>query len=230
WPNAGFNISLFSETQIKRPYSFFTIANEQSKIIQDRSLLVLPRLGFRWQNKVNYFEVGGQYGREINALNGYRFTTQGVVVECLASSTETFQACINRNSDPDEGGTITADSEVTPLQADRPRAGLYWKSNLSVSLPFTSKVKYEWEQTGDFFFVNFAKDTSVDTRVRNLSKHRLSFVIWPSVSIGPALDLLIYQNKINRDWLFQRQFGFETKVSFDIFNRREKGEQVKHKP
>ncbi len=230
-PNLGINLSLYTETQLQRPYSVFSLASgDPLRITQGRSLAVLPRLGIRWQNTVNAFELGAQYGREINALEGYRFNTEGVVVECAANSQQTFSDCIAENSDPDNGGSITKDSEVTPLLADRPRAGLYWKTNFAFELPFTSKVKYEMEQTGDFFFVNFGRDTTVDTRFRNISKHRLSFIIWPSVSIGPTLDLLMFQNKINKDFLFQRQFGIETKISFDLFNRREKDVQLKHKP
>ena len=55
-------------------------------------------------------------------------------------------------------------------------------------------------------------------------------MVWPNFSIGPTLDLLMFQNKINRNFFFQRQIGFETKLTFDIFNRREKGVQVKPKP
>jgi hypothetical protein len=51
-------------------------------------------------------------------------------------------------------------------------------------------------------------------------------MIWKNFSIGPALDLFMYQNKVNRNFLFQRSFGIETNISFDIFNRREKKAQI----
>jgi hypothetical protein len=37
----------------------------------------------------------------------------------------------------------------------------------------------------------------------------------------------MYQNKVNGNFLFQRQFGIVTKINFDIINRREKKSQVK---
>ena len=114
------------------------------------------------------------------------------------------------------------------LTEDRPRAGLYWKSNFSI--PFGSRVKYIFEDEGDFLFVKFSKDTTLDTRFRDISKHSLSFSIFPSLSIGPTLRLLLYQNKINHHFLVQREFGIETKFSFDLFNRREKGVQFRNKP
>lgn len=228
-PNIGLNLSVYAETQLTHPFTDFELATgDKMRIGQDRSLFLLPRFGVRWQGLANSAEVGFQAGREINALSGYRFTTATGEVECLAKDSPSFSKCIKDNSDPAMNGMITKDSGHAVLLDDRPRAGIYWK--LIVSRPFTPRVKYELEETGDFFFVNFSQDTSVDTRFRSISKHRLSFVVWPSVSIGPALDLLLYQNKIHRDFLFQRQFGFETRISFDVFNRREKGAQFKHKP
>jgi hypothetical protein len=122
---------------------------------------------------------------------------------------------------------ITKDSAATALSQSRPRAGLYWKFNLSI--PFNPKVKYELTQEADFFF-NFGQDNATDTRYRDISKHSLKFAVWPSLSIGPSLSLLLYKNKVNGDFLFQKVFALETSLSFDLFNRREKVVQIKHKP
>ena len=104
--------------------------------------------------------------------------------------------------------------------------------NIPIS-PFGTKVKYELNQEenqeADFFF-NFSQDNATDTRFLDRSKHSLKFMIWPSFSIGPSLRLLLYQNKVNRDFLFQKQFGFEANFSFNLLNRREKVVQLKHKP
>jgi len=86
------------------------------------------------------------------------------------------------------------------------------------------------DEEADFLFVNFRQDMSIDTRFRDISKHTLGFSIWPSISIGPTLRLFLYQNKVNRDFLIQKEFGIETSISFDIFNRRETGVQFKYKP
>lgn len=229
-PNLGAVFSVHGETQLQQPFSTFTLgtpAGDQKRISQGRSLLLLGRLGMRWQNKANSLEVGGQFGRETKALRGYRFENQGVVFECLVSSTQTLSDCIKVNSTP-PGGLITVDSRATALLQGRPRAGIYL--NHAFSIPFSAKVKYEVTQDADFFFINFHRDTTIDTRFRYQSKNRLSFMVWPNFSIGPTLDLLLYQNKVNRSFLFQRQFGIETKLSFEIFNRREKGAQIKQEP
>jgi hypothetical protein len=224
-PNIGAVFSVHGETQLEQPFSAFNLntdAAEQIRIQQKRGRLVLGRLGFRWENRKNTFEIGGQAGREFRALAGYHFENPGADVDCLVTFNQTLSACIKANSKPP--GLITATSIPTAILQGRPRAGLYWSHNFS--FPLGSKLKYEVTQDADWFFVKFHRDTPIDTRFRYNSKNRLSFQIWPNFSIGPALDLFIYENKRNRNFLFQRTLGIETKLNFDIFNRREKGAQV----
>lgn len=228
-PNIGLNLSLHAETQLQRPFSNFTLDNENKDpltIYQSRSMVLLPRLGLRWQNREHFIEFGGQGGKEFKAFRGYAFETASGEILCTVNPDQSIEDCITENSKTALG--ITKGSPVRVLREDRPRAGIYWKSNFSI--PFGSRVKYIFDDEGDFLFVNFRKDTTLDTRFRDISKHSLSFSIFPSISIGPTLRLLLYQNKVNRDFLVQREFGIETKVSFDIFNRRETGVQFKNKP
>jgi hypothetical protein len=145
----------------------------------------------------------------------------------VPNAAETFAACITRLSKPPVA--ITKDSVATALSVTRPRAGMYWKVILSIPL-FSPKVKYELNQEADFLFVNFRQDNDTATRYWDYSKHSLKFSIWPSFSIGPSLRLLLFQNKVNKTFLLQKEFGLETSFSFDLFNRREKGVQLKHKP
>jgi hypothetical protein len=229
----GITFTLHVETPLQQPFTTFTLGTKDKdplKITQNRSVLLLPRIGMRWQNGDNFFEVGGQVGREIQAFSGYRFNTQGSIVECLPSATQTFAACITEKS-TSPMTAITKDSVATAIFRNRPRAGLYWKYGLSI--PFGSKVKYDINQEGnqeaDFFF-NFDQDNSADTRFLDRSKHSLKFTIWPSFSIGPSLQFLLYRNKVNHDFLFQKQFGFEANFTFNLSNHREKMVQIKHKP
>jgi hypothetical protein len=223
----GISLSLHAERPLQRPFTNFKLGTgDRLKITQDRGLLLLPRFGLRWQNRSNSLELGAEVGEEINALNGYRFVTKGSPVECLPNATETFANCITRLSKAPLTA-IAKDSVATAILDNRRRAGFYWKSSLSI--PFGAKVKYELKQEADFFF-NFHEDNTSDTRYRDLSKHSLKFMIWPSFSIGPTLQLLLYQNKVKRDFLFQKKFGLEANFSFDLFNPREKSVQLKHKP
>jgi len=227
FPNVGIVSSVRGETQLEQPFSAFNLSTEaedQIRITQKRGLLLLGRLGLRWQNRSNSFEIGVQAGREMRALRGYHFENpDGTSFECLVKSAQTLGECITENSKP-PAGLITASSIPSALLQGRPRAGIYWNHNFS--FPILSNLKWEFSQDADFFVVNFARDTSIDTRFRYNSKNRLSFKIWKNFSIGPALDLFMYQNKVNRNFLFQRSFGIETNISFDVFNRREKKAQI----
>ncbi len=223
----GINFSFYVETQLQRPFTDFTLGTgELLKVTQSRSVLLLPRIGLRWQKGSNSFEGGLQAGREVNALAGYRFTTNGSTVECLPNVAETFADCIKRLSKP-PATAISKDSASSALLLNRPRAGFYWKSSLSIL--FSKKVTYELTQTADFFF-NFSQDNATDARYRDESKNSLKFNIFPSFYIGPSFRWLLYENKINKKFLFQREFGFETTFSFNLFNHREKVVQIRNKP
>ena len=226
-PNFGPVFSVHGETQLEQPFSAFNLNTdeaEQVRIPQKRGALLLGRLGFRWQNRTNTAEAGVQFGREFRALRGFHFDNpDGNDQECLVSSAQTLDDCIAFKSGPLER-SITANSSPSALLQARPRAGIYW--NHRFSFPIGSKIKYEATQDADYFFVRFHQDTSIDTRFRYNSKNSLRFMIWSNFSIGPALELFIYQNKVNGDFLFQRTLGIETTLNFDVFNRREKKSQI----
>jgi hypothetical protein len=237
-PNAGVVLSAHAETQLERPFSSFQLNTgndeDQIRIFRKRSLTLLARIGMRWQSRSNSFEIGGQWGREMRALKGYRFDNpDGSSFECLVASGRTLGKCIDDNSEPPDD-PITMNSVGNALIQGRPRAGIYW--NHAFSIPFGPKLKYEVTQDADFFFVTFARNTTVDTRFRYNAKNSVKWTIWPNFSIGPTLELLMFQNhkgfdpvlqeQTGRKFLFQRTFGIEAKVNFDIFNRREKLAQI----
>jgi hypothetical protein len=222
----GMSFSLYTETQLQKPFSTFTLGTDSLKVAQDRSLMLLPRAGLFWRNGTNAFTAGIQYGRELKSLVGYRFISPAGTFECLPQVNQTFADCIKKLSSGNNP-KVTINSDAFPIVGNRPRAGFYWTS--AFTLPLNSKMKYEFSDKGSFFF-NFSNDNATDTRYRSDSKHSLKFMIWPSLSIGPSLRLLLYRNKVNKDFLFQKEFGFETSFAFDLFNRREKEVQIKHKP
>jgi hypothetical protein len=239
-PHLGLVLNIHNETPLERPAATFALATQtivdsvnnikvtdRLTISQDRDWLFLPRVGVRLQSKSSTIEGGLQAGWDFKSLSGYRFDTQGTMDECRPTATESLADCIKRKSNP-PGATITKDSIGTPILEDHRRAGVYLKTNLSI--PFNSKITYQLDQEANFFFVSFHTDNPVDTWLLDKSKHRLLFNVFPSLSIGPSLELLFYKNKVNRDLLRQSQFGFETTFSFDLFNRREPGVQIKHKP
>ena len=241
-PHAAFVFSVHLETPFRRPIDTFFLSSrhvvdplnnisvrDRLEITQERGFLVLPRVGVRWQNRdTTYFEVGFQRGKEFDAFTGYQFVTgNNAPVKCVPDAKKTIVSCIEDKS-KDPNPTITKNSIASAILMDRPRSGFYWKSNFT--LPFGSRVKYEFSDEGDFFAKNFDTDLVTDTRIRDYSKHSVKFFVWPNLSFGPALNLLLYQNKINKNWLTQKQFTLEATMSFDFFNWREKKVQLTNKP
>lgn len=229
----GINFSLRAETPFLRPFTDFDLGTstlgktDQLRVSQGRSLLLLPRVGLRWQSGANSLEVGGQIGGELRAVTGYRFVTQGVAVECPPNAAVSFAKCVETLSKAPQT-SITIDSAGEALLANRPRAGAYLKFNLTV--PVSTKVKYEMSNEGDFFFVKWRKDNATDAKYRDEFKNSLKFFVFPNFSVGPTMQLLFYRNKVNGDFLFQKNLGLEASFSFDIFNRRETKVQLRHKP
>jgi len=241
-PHFATVFSVHLETPFRRPIDTFFLSSrtvidpinnisirDRLVITQERGFLVLPRAGLRWQNRdTTYFEVGFQRGKEFDAFSGYQFVTgNNAPVRCVPDSKKTIVSCIEDKS-KDPNPTITKHSIASAILTDRPRSGFYWKSNFT--LPFGPKVKYEFSDEGDFFAKNFDSDLVTDTRFRDYSKHSIKFSVWPSLSFGPALNLLLYQNKINKNWLTQKQFALEATMSFGLFNSREKSVQLRNKP
>lgn len=223
----GVNFSFRAETPFARPFTIFKLGTgDPLKVIQRRSLLLLPRVGLYWQNGTNTFEVGAQAGTELRALAGYQFETQGVVVECLPNAEESFSKCVERLS-TSPNTSITKDSVRRAILANRPRAGAYF--NFNVSVPFGEKVKYEVKNEGDFFFVNWHGANATDTKYRDELTNSLKFFVWPNLSFGPTLKTLFYRNKVNGTFLFQKNFGLEATFNFDIFNHRERKVQLRNK-
>jgi 5'-nucleotidase, C-terminal domain len=234
-----------AETQLAQPFTIFNLntsstdtegrtLTDQKKISPERSVLLMGRAGLRSQNRTNAFEFGFEQGRELNVLMGYEFVTNGGTVRCIPDATTSLSKCIK---DAIKAGKITKDSVVLSAHQNRPRTGFYWKWNISI--PFNQKLKFELTDEGDFYFADSARDILNDTRFRDISKSSLKFQVFPNLSIGPSLNLLLYQNQtgfdsnfkpIGGDFLSQKTFGFEASFSFNWFNWREPGVQIKNKP
>jgi hypothetical protein len=237
--------TLHGETQLAQPFTIFNLntsstdprgrtITDQLRISPERSVQLLGRIGLRSQNRTNAFEFGFEHGREFNVFKGYEFVTNGGTLVCKPDATTSLSKCIK---DAIKAGTITRDSVVLSAHQDRPRTGLYWKWNISI--PFHEKLKFELTDEGDFYFADPARDILNDTRFRDISKSSLKFTVFPNFTIGPSLQLLLYRNQtgldsnfkpIGGDFLSQKTFGLEASFSFDWFNRREAGVQLRHKP
>ena len=188
-----------------------------------------------WQHRVSSIEFGPEGGHQWDAVDGLEFFTNGkLTATCLAQSDESYTTCVSNASNPKVTNppTITAKSTVTAIQASKDHAGMYWKINLTV--PIHPRVTYIFSDTGDWFFVNFSSENTVDTRFRDVAQHQLRFTIFPSLSIGPELDTLFYENKssgtLQGNFLRQDQIMMKAQFGFDLFNHRQKRDQLEYAP
>ncbi len=226
------------ETPLVETFTQFTLKNSPPGLLQfsqPRSNTSLFRGGVRWQRRVSSIEFGPEGGHQWDAVNGFEFFTNGsLTATCLAVSNLSFSTCVSNDSNPKITipPTITPNSTVTFLQGGRDHAGLYWRINLYV--PLYSRISYAFTDTGDWFFVHFGSENTTDTLFRDFSQHQLKFTIFPSLSIGPELDLLLYENKssgtLGGSFLRQDQIMMKAQFGFDLFNRRKNREQIEYAP
>jgi 5'-nucleotidase, C-terminal domain len=204
------------------------LINDQLRFHLDRSYTLLSRFGLRKKKRVSSIEFGPEWGHEFNALTGINFTTSGTVVPCSAANPkQTIGQCFKANV-----AVMRPTTVVASTRNGQDHTGAYWKVNLTV--PFHPRVSYVLTDSGDWFFVRYATETSTTTLLRDYSQHQLKFTIFPSFSIGPELDVLLYRNKavgsLNGHFLFQDQLIMKAQWSFDLFNSTDKSKQIKYAP
>nr|HEV7954113.1 5'-nucleotidase C-terminal domain-containing protein [Candidatus Acidoferrales bacterium] len=226
------------ETPLEETATAFTLKSTPVATLQfnqPRSYTTLVRGGIRWQRRISSIEFGPEGGHQWDALEGFNFSTNGkITATCLALSDISFSTCVanDSNSKITNPPTINANSVVSTLQSGKDHAGIYWKIYLNV--PVYNKVSYSFTDTGDWFLVNFGTESTTDTRFRDLEQHQIKFNIFPSLSIGPELDLLFYENKssgpLKGAFLRQDQVLMKAQFGFDLFNLRKKLNQIQYAP
>lgn len=230
------------ETPLTQAFNAFTLSSthlgahgetvpDQIRFELDRSYTELVRPGLRWKKRASSLEFGPQWGHEWNALREIDFTTGKFFTACPTSAALPISQCVKAavKANPK---SITPASVVSTRRDGQDHAGMYWKLNLTV--PFHPRVAYVLTDNGDWFFVHYATETSTTTLLRDVSQHQLRFTIFPSFSIGPELDLLLYENKtvgaLRGHFLRQNQLIMKAQFNFDWFNRRNVAKQIEYAP
>jgi hypothetical protein len=226
------------ETPLQVTFTAFNLKSAAPSILQfsqPRSYTILYRGGFRWQRRISSIEFGPEAGHQWDAIDGFNFLTNGAITAtCLAKSTLSYSTCVTNDSNPKVTNppTITSNSLVEFLQSGKEHAGLYWKINLNV--PIHPRIHYVFTDTGNWYVANFNSENTTDTRFLDLEQHQLRFTIFPSLFIGPELDLLLYENKssgtLQGSFLRQDQILVKAQFGFDLFNRRKKLDQIEYAP
>jgi len=235
-------LSAYFETPLTKTFTAFSLATshagahseqikDQIRFNLDRSYTEFVRAGFRWKRRVSFIEVGPEWGHEWNALQGIDFNTDGNKTSCSAKADVPISQCV-KNAIKANPQAITSTSLIATQRIGQNHSGMYWRINLTV--PFHPRVSYVLTDTGDWFFTHYRSENSTTTLLRDYSQHQLKFTIFPSFSIGPEFDLLLYKNKaagtLQGHFLRQNQVIMKAQFSFDWFNRRHVMKQIEYAP
>ncbi len=230
------------ETPLARTFAAFPLTTshtgphgqsikDQIRFDFDRSYTEFVRPGFRWHRRISSIEAGPEWGHEWNALQGISFTTNGMVTSCSAQADVSLSQCI-KNATKGNPASIAPNSLVTTQRSGEDHSGVYWR--LSLTIPFHPRVSYVLTDTGDWFFVHYGSENSTTTLFRDYSQHQLRFMIFPSFSIGPEFDLLLYENKgaggAGGHFLRQNLVMMKAQFNFDWFNTRRMAKQIEYAP
>lgn len=245
WPGRGAQhydlvATAHFETPLAKAFNAYTLTTrhtgqhgeaikDQLRFDVNRSYTELARLGFRLSRRVSSVEVGPEFGHEWNALEHIDFVSGTAVTRCWASASSSIPQCI-KDLISKQPQIFTSGTEVRTGRLGHNHSGIYWKLNLTV--PFHPKVSYVLTDAGDWFWVRFHSDNSTDTLVRDYSQHLLKFSVFPSLSIGPEVDVLFYCNKsvpqLRGHCLRQHQLVMKAQFAFEWFNRRKIWRQIEY--
>jgi hypothetical protein len=172
---------------------------------------VFGRFGGRAEFADTYVEAGFEEIDSRRVLSKYVFGTPAGTISCLPSAQDQFDC----SGDPHAmNPAITQQLALAQSGLSAPKmittdfltSGLYL--NFNVKFPVWSKqdptgADKSWyfilANKGDFYFNNPANDTSVQTRYLDKLTPSLNFPIFGKFVLSPKVDIIFYENKINRN-------------------------------
>jgi len=186
-----------------------------------RTRMYLGRLGYRFQNKGNSFEVGYEGGWETNALEKLTFMAGGKPAECDLTAKQTLTTCLTGQPITLQPGTIHQ------VRDTRTRDGYY--VDLDWTLPLFWRLSFVALDQGEYFREDHL-DNSSDTLYRNLASGTVRIPIWPNLSIAPGLERIDYENKLNHTHLATWSPVLKLVYNLDHYSGGDWGKAMRFKP
>ncbi|MDQ2843106.1 MAG: 5'-nucleotidase C-terminal domain-containing protein [Acidobacteriota bacterium] len=189
---------------------------------------IYGRLGFRAELGDTYLELGAEEIDSRGVLQDYAFTSPGSpTVFCQPAASGYLcgpdsgpNGSLNHTpiSSPSLSGLTSA--TVSSISTAYLNAGTYLNFNWKFpvwSRQDASGGNQSWyfmlTNKGDFYFNSHA-DTPVQTRYLDKLTPALVFPIWGKLSFSPKVNLILYENKVNRYHYRALQPGFSVSYSF----------------
>lgn len=201
--------SLRGDTQIKVPYSVFVLGQDAEgrslgTLILDgqrRSPTLVKKLGFRFEGRGKTFDFGFQSGTTHSVPAEYIFNPgTPLQLSCGVPTLRTDQSvadCIRQDS------TINGDTPYSIRFTDRPARGIFWNIQLAAPLR-QDRITYNIEARGDLYF-HSVNDSSIETYYLTTLSQSLRVPILGRLSLVPRLDLIFFENKLERHSLTRIQ-------------------------
>jgi hypothetical protein len=211
--------SLRGDTQVKVPYSVFVLGKDKEgrslgTLILDgqkRNGTLVEKLGFRLEGRGKTFDFGFQSGTTHSVPAEYIFypgTSQQW--SCVVPTSRTGQSvanCIRQN------GTIDSNTPFSIRFTDRPARGIFWNVQLAAPLR-QERFTYNIETRGNLYF-HSGNDSSIETYYLTTISQSLRIPILGQLSLVPKLDLIFFENKVERHSLTRIQSSVMLMYVFD---------------
>jgi hypothetical protein len=211
--------SVRDDTQLRVPYSVFNLGEDQNgnslgTLIlegQRRHGTFVKKLGLRLEGRGKLFDFGFQSGTTHSLPAEYIFYPgTAEQLSCLVPTARTGQSvtdCISQN------GTINSSTPYAMRFTDRPARGIFWNTQLSVPI-MQERLAYNIESRGNLYF-HSGNDSSVETYYLTTFSQSLRVPLLGRLSLVPKLDLIFFENKVERHSLTRIQSSVSLMYIFD---------------
>jgi hypothetical protein len=211
--------SFRGDTQVKVPYSVFALGKDTAgrslgTLILDgqrRNGTLVAKLGLRLEGPGKTIDFGFQSGTTHAVPAEYIFNPRtSLQLSCAVPTSRTGQSvanCIRQN------GTIAATTPYSIRFTDRPAQGIFWNVQLAAPLRH-DRFTYAVEARGNLYFYS-GNESSIETYYLTTLSQSLRVPILGRLSLVPRLDLIFFENKVERHSLTRIQSAITLMYTLD---------------
>jgi hypothetical protein len=221
--------SLRNDTQLKQPYSLFVLGNDNegrnrgSLFLQSnqRNGTFVKKLGIRLEGQAKLFEFGFQSGTSHSIPAEYLFNPgTAEQFSCMVPASRLVQNDLGQQVRPKsvadcirENKTINSQTPYSIRFVNRPAHGLFW--NMRLALPLRQeRLTYNIDAKGNLYF-HTGSDSSIETYYLATLSQSVRVPIAGDLGLVPRLDLIFFENKVERHSLTRIQSSVALTYTFD---------------
>jgi 5'-nucleotidase, C-terminal domain len=213
YPHFGPQMSVRTETQFRRPLQNFDLGTADKATIglrHERSISILPRLGFRFENRKSSFNVGYEAAIVPRTVR-YDFSGDAGPFTCQVEATnaKAVANCVKEHS-----GLAASASALSITQTHVFRNAMFADARIVVP---GSRVSFVSQLAGELIGSGLG-DNSTMTHWRYEWSAALTFKILQNLSAQPEVDYFRFRNQLGDIEFQQRKILFGLNYTFDWFS------------